>query len=104
MTQTFEVGETTPPPAEQPPADQAPVADFTVSCGGNFTCTLDARISSDDKGVVSWEWDLGKYPDPTASGSLVTVAYPHAGPRTVTLTVRDAGGLASTKTRTFDVP
>jgi PKD repeat protein len=53
---------------------------------------------------VSWEWDLGKYPDPTTSGSLVTVAYPHAGPRTVTLTVRDAGGLTSTKTRTFDVP
>ncbi len=105
VTQTFEVGGgTTPPPAEQPPVDQPPVADFTVSCGDNFRCTLDARASSDDKGVVSWEWDLGKYPDPTAIGSLVTVAYPHAGPRTVTLTVRDAGGLTSTKTRTFDVP
>jgi len=108
-TQTFEVGGTTPPPAEpppaeQPPADQPPVADFTVSCGAGFTCTLDARISSDDKGVVSWDWDLGKYPDPTTSGSLVTVVYAHAGPRTVTLTVRDSGGLTSTKTKTFDVP
>ena len=53
---------------------------------------------------MSWEWDLGRYPDPTATGSVVTVAYPHAGQRTVTLTVRDAAGLTSTKTRTFDVP
>src|SRR5262249_13184915 len=45
-----------------------------------------------------------KFPDPLASGSLVTVVYPHAGPRTVTVTVRDASGLTSSKTKTFDVP
>jgi PKD repeat protein len=79
------------------------MADFTVSCGGNFTCTLDARTSTDDQGIVSSDWDLGKFPDPVASGSVVTVVYPHGGPRTVTLTVRDAGGLTSSKTKTFDV-
>ena len=100
-TQTIEVGETPPPPPAQ---NQPPVASFTVSCDANFTCTLDGRTSSDDGGIVSWDWDLGKYPDPTASGSLVTVAYPHAGPRTVTLTVRDAEGLTRSVTRTFDVP
>ena len=88
---------------DSPPANQPPVADFTVSCGANFTCILDARTSTDDQGIVSSDWDLGKFPDPTASGSVVTVVYPHAGPRTVTLTVRDAGGLTSSKTKTFDV-
>jgi PKD repeat protein len=87
-----------------PPPNQAPVADFTVSCGANFTCTLDSRISTDDNGIVSSDWNLGKFPDPSASGSVVTVVYPHSGPRTVTVTVRDAGGLTSSKTKTFDVP
>jgi PKD repeat protein len=88
---------------DSPPPNQPPMADFTVSCGGNFTCTLDARTSTDDQGIVSSDWDLGKFPDPLASGSVVTVVYPHGGPRTVTLTVRDAGGLTSSKTKTFDV-
>jgi PKD repeat protein len=104
-TQTFEVGgaEVTPPQPPAPPLNQAPVADFTVSCGADFTCTLDGRISSDDAGVVSWDWDLGKYPDPSASGSVVTVAYPHGGPRTVRLVVKDAAGLSSVISKTFDV-
>jgi PKD repeat protein len=87
-----------------PPPNQPPVADFSVMCGANFTCTLDARTSTDDKGIVSSDWNLGKFPDPLASGSVVTVVYPHAGSRTVTLTVRDADGLSSTKTKTFDLP
>ena len=90
-------------PAAPPPPNQPPVADFTVVCGGNFTCTLDARISTDDQGIVSSDWNLGKFPDPSASGSVVTVVYPHGGSRTVTVTVRDAGGLTSSKTKTFDV-
>jgi subtilisin family serine protease len=89
-----------PPP---PPTNQPPVADFTVTCGANFTCTFDGTISTDDQGVVSWDWDVGKFPDPAASGSRVTIVYPHGGPRTVVLTVRDAAGLTSTKTKTFDV-
>ena len=109
-SRTFDVGGApvepppAPPPPPTPPANQPPVADFTVSCDANFTCTLDGRISTDDGGVVSWDWDVGKFPDPAASGSLVTVAYPHGGARTVTLTVRDSAGLTTTKTKTFDVP
>jgi PKD repeat protein len=97
-TTTRQVTVTTPPPQNQPP-----VADFTVTCGANFTCTLDGRISTDDSGVVSWDWDVGKFPDPYASGSVVVVVYPHESSRTVTLTVRDAQGLTSTKTKTFTV-
>ena len=105
-TQTFDVGGTTtepPPSPPPPPTNQPPVADFTVTCGANFTCTFDGTISTDDQGVVSWDWDVGKFPDPAASGSRVTIVYPHAGPRTVVLTVRDAAGLTSTRTKTFDV-
>ena len=90
-------------PDDPPPANNAPVAEFTVTCGENFTCTFDGRTSTDDQGVVSWDWDVGKFPDPTASGPVVTIVYPHGGPRTVTLTVRDANGLTSTTTKTFDV-
>ena len=90
-------------PAAAPPTNQPPVAAFTVSCGANVTCTLDARTSTDDQGIVSSDWDLGKFPEPQASGSVVTVVYPHGGPRTVTVTVRDAGGLTTSKTKTFDV-
>ena len=100
--QTFDVGVNAP--EAPPPANRPPVADFTVSCGANFTCTFDGRASTDDQGVVSWDWDVGKFPDPTATGSVVTIVYPHGGPRTVVLTVRDAGGLTSTRTLTFDVP
>jgi PKD repeat protein len=87
-----------------PPVNQPPVADFTISCGANFTCTLDGRVSTDDQGVVSWDWNLGKFPDPTATGSVVIAVYPHSGQRTVTLTVRDAAGLPSSITKTFQVP
>jgi len=96
-TQTFDVAEASPPNA-------GPVADFTVTCGADHTCTLDGRASTDDQGVVSWEWDVGRYPDPIVTGSTATVTYAHAGSRTVTLTVRDAAGLTSTRSRTFDVP
>jgi hypothetical protein len=99
-TQTVTVSAPPPPP----PTNQPPVPDFTVACGANFTCTLDGRISTDDKGIVSWDWDVGKFPDPAASGSLVTVIYPHGGARTVTLTVRDADGVSRSISKTFDVP
>jgi len=88
-------------PAPPPPANSPPVASFAVSCAG-LRCTFDGRTSTDDQGVVSWGWDLGK--GQTASGPVVTIVYPHGGRRTVTLTVRDGGGLTSTTTRTFKLP
>ena len=89
--------------SEDPPsANQPPVARFTVSCSG-FTCTLDGTSSTDDVGVVRYAWDLGKFPEPTATGAIVTAVYPHAGPRTVTLTVTDAEGATSSTTQTIEV-
>jgi len=83
------------------PQNQPPVANFTFSCT-DLTCSFDATTSTDDKGIVSYDWDLNVYPGPFASGATVTRTYPHAGTRNVTLTVRDAEGLTSSITKSFD--
>ena len=84
------------------PQNQAPVANFTVSCTG-VVCTLDGSSSTDDKGIVSYSWILGKFTDGTASGVSVTTDYFHESTRTVTLTVSDADGESNSITRTFNV-
>jgi hypothetical protein len=85
-----------------PPANQPPVARFTASCA-TTTCTFDARSSTDDKGIVSYAWNLDKYPGGSASGATVTTTYPHTGTRTVTLTVTDASGAKSSVTKQVTV-
>ena len=85
-----------------PPVNNPPVANFTWSCP-TVTCTLDATSSTDDGQIVSYAWDLGKSPNPTASGSIVTVTYPHTGTRIVTLTVTDNGGKSTSITKTITV-
>ncbi|MFL5619098.1 MAG: PKD domain-containing protein [Gemmatimonadaceae bacterium] len=85
-----------------PAQNQPPVASFNHSCTGTV-CTLDATGSTDDKGIVSYAWNLGKAPDGTASGPTVTTDYWHTSTRTVTLTVMDAEGLSNSITQTFDV-
>lgn len=74
-------------------------ASFTASVSG-LNVTLDGSSST---GAVSWSWDLGKYPDGTATGAVVNTTYPHAGPRTVTLTIRDSAGATAATSRTFEV-
>ena len=88
-------------PGASVPSNQAPVANFTYSCT-NLPCTLDGTGSTDDKGIVSYAWDLNKYPDGSATGSSVTVVYPHSGMRYVTLTVTDAEGVSNSITRAFE--
>ena len=85
-----------------PHQNQPPVARFTISCV-TTTCTFDASGSTDDGGIASYVWDLGKFPGGSATGVTVTTTYPHAGPRTVTLTVTDAQGLTSSITQQVDV-
>ena len=79
-------------------SNNPPVARFTWSCP-TLTCTFDARGSTDDKGIVSYTWDLNKYPGGTATGPVVSATYAHADTRYVTLTVRDAGGLSNSVTQ-----
>jgi probable HAF family extracellular repeat protein len=84
-----------------PAANHPPVASFTVSCT-NLACSFDASGSTDDKGIVSYAWNLDKFPGGSASGITTTATYPHAGTRNVTLTVTDASGLSNSITKTFD--
>ena len=79
-----------------------PTALFDAQCNG-LTCVLDASGSLDDKPGLTFAWDLGKAPGGSATGAKVTVTYPHAGDRTVTLTVTDAQGLTSTISKTLTV-
>jgi probable HAF family extracellular repeat protein len=83
-------------------SNTAPKALFTSSCNG-LTCTFDASSSLDDKGVVAYSWELDNDPNGFATGAVVTTTYPNAGPRTVTLTVQDAGGATNSVTRTISV-
>ncbi|MDB4884458.1 MAG: Peptidase, (Subtilisin) subfamily, partial [Gemmatimonadetes bacterium] len=84
------------------PPNAPPVARFTWSCP-SLTCTFDGTTSSDDNGIVSYSWDLNKYPGGTATGPTVTADYPHADTRYVTLTVTDAGGLTNSVTKTITI-
>lgn len=99
------VARTAPPLAPPPPVDQPPAAAFVWSCGGRFVCTLDGRGSTDAEGPIArYAWDLGKSPDGAAEGVVVTVTYPHAGPRTVRLVVTDAAGQADSTVQVIEVP
>jgi len=99
VTKTIVVGGAAAPPPPPPP-NAPPVGNFTWSCGG-LTCKLDASASTDDVQIVSYTWNLGRSPDPTASGKVVSASYPHSGNRVVTLTVTDGAGLTSTITKTI---
>jgi hypothetical protein len=85
------------PPADEPSPpddDVAPTADAGANrtASPNETVRFDAGNSSDDVGIVAYEWSFGD--GTTATGPTPTHAYPNAGTYTVTLTVRDAAGNA----------
>ena len=83
--------------------NQPPVADFSWSCTGTV-CTLDASTSTDDVGIASYDWSLGKFPDGTTTGVSVTTDYWHTSTRTVTLTVTDTNGQTNSVTQTLTIP
>ena len=81
-----------------PPVNQAPTASFTAQVTDR-TVALDATTSTDDGGLVSYTWTLGD--GSTKTGATLSHTYAASGVYTVTLTVRDAGGLTSTTNRTI---
>jgi PKD repeat protein len=80
----------------------APVASFTYSCV-RTKCTFDARSSTDDKGIVSYTWNLGGQFAENLAGAIVTHDYKRAGTYTAMLTVRDAEGQTSSVSRILTV-
>ncbi len=91
------------------PANQPPVANFTIACVTGTQCTTNASSSTDDGGfnnlTFSWTATGGR-----SSQSGSTVSWPYSGSGSpantfnVTLTVTDAGGLTSTMTQTVTIP
>ena len=71
------------------------------SCEANQSVTFDAEGSTDDRGIVSYEWSFGD--GDTGAGVKVSHAYAEAGTYTVTLTVRDAVGHSSSKSMEINV-
>jgi serine protease len=88
-----------PAPAPPPAPNAAPVASFNASCNRNV-CTF-TSTSTDDVGIASWSWYFGD--NTTGSGSTVSHTYTSRGTYTVSLTVRDGSGLASTAQKSVTI-
>jgi parallel beta-helix repeat protein len=73
--------------------------DQTVNVGD--TVTFDAGSSTDNVGIVSYEWDFGD--ETSGTGKTTTHEYTNAGTYTVTLTVKDAAGNEATDTMVVTV-
>lgn len=92
-----------------PPANQTPVADFTVTCNGLDCIFTDG--SSDPDGasdLASWSWDFGEPASgaentSTEQNPTHTYTATEVTGFTVTLTVTDAQNAQSTKTQTITV-
>lgn len=92
FTDAFTIGPGTPP------ANQPPVATFTVSCT-QLTCSFNGSGSSDPDGSISsYAWDFGDGTNGT--GVSPSHAYATAGSYTARLTVSDDDQATNSTTRT----
>ncbi len=78
----------------------APVAAFTYSCIAR-DCSFDSSASSDDAGIVSFDWDFGD--GNVSTDQNPTHTYGSQGTYTVTLTVADAEDATDSASATFRV-
>jgi hypothetical protein len=81
--------------------DNPPVANFTISCAARF-CTANASASSDDAGIVGYQWNWG---DNQISSGGPTASHMFAvdGTYRVTLTVSDTIGQTDSKAKPVSV-
>jgi PKD repeat protein len=83
----------------QPSGDQPPVAEFTTDCSAGLTCSFDSTPSSDPDGsITSYSWDFGD--GTTGTGQTPSHTYVGGGAKSVTLTVVDNQGAATSITHT----
>ena len=80
--------------------DTVPVANFTFSCT-NLVCSFDASSSTDDRGIVLYQWTMGH--NNAASGKTFTYTYGAAGAYAVRLTVQDVLGQTNVVQKTVVV-
>jgi PKD repeat protein len=86
-----------------PAGNRAPVARFTITCPTR-QCSADASASTDDVGIVSYAWNWGNGRSETKTVPTVKNTWASAGTYTVTLTVRDAGGLTGSVSKQVTIP
>ena len=85
-------------------ADAPPVAAFTWSCERK-KCTFDASGSTDDNGIVSYEWDLDRdHGNDRKRGVVVKTTYAQGGAHDVVLTVTDTNGQTASVTKQVRLP
>jgi len=95
-----------PPPSDtgQTSSNLPPTAKFTASCS-KANCTFNASGSTDDHGIVRYDWAFGD--GGTGTGTAPTASHTYTAKGTysmkVTLTVTDAGGLKSSVTNTLTI-
>jgi subtilisin family serine protease len=75
--------------AALPINDAPPVARFTVQCSG-LDCTFDGRSSTDDRGIVSYQWSFPG--QQTRVGATTSFFMPGYAGQTVRLRVTDTAG------------
>jgi probable HAF family extracellular repeat protein len=92
-------------PVSSPPANQPPVASYTVTCSAG-ACVLDASSSTDDQGIVSYNWKASVSSRGDMTGVQITRNWLSTGDNTYqeTLTVTDGGGLTNSVTQTITIP
>ena len=85
---------------------KAPVVRLTtdeVVGFGGLPLLFDASYSTDPENqIASYDWDFGDG-TPHGSGQIISKVYDQPGTYTVTLTITDAAGVASTLTRVIEV-
>ena len=84
-------------------SNQAPVARFTVTCP-TLQCAFDGGTSSDDVGIVSYQWTWGNGRSETHTGSSAKNTFASSGTYMVTLTVTDGGGRTDSVSTAVQVP
>jgi PKD repeat protein len=80
--------------------NQSPIAAFSIDCN-HLECSFDGSNSSDDTGIVSYQWQLSDGSEYTGTSFQHTFAT--SGTYSVELTVTDTAGATGVNTQTVTV-